>query len=60
MMNRWRHRSGTWPRSFTTAIAAVRRMRMANCPNPVPSRNPAEAILTASLLIVGLFKSVFH
>ena len=47
-------------KSFTTAIAAVRRMRMTNCSNSVPSRNPAEAILTANLLVVGLFKSVFH
>jgi hypothetical protein len=38
----------------------VRRMCMTNCPNSVPSRNPAEAILTANLLVVGLFKSVFH
>ncbi len=60
MMDRRRHRGSTWPRSFTTAIAAVRRIRITYCPNSVPSRNPAEAILTASLLVAGLFKSVFH
>jgi hypothetical protein len=59
MINQWRHGS-TWPRSFTTAIVAVRRMRMTYCSNSVPTRNPAEATLTASLLVVELFTSVFH
>jgi hypothetical protein len=36
------------------------RMRMTYCSNSVPSRNPAESILTTSLLVAGLFKSVFH